>query len=371
MAQHGLINTTRPQKVTLSGPQQQYHSHQATIDRLSEEIATHRQRQEAITTRFMQEILPLEHQYLQARYDKAIRLLSFADKKSLGKYDREALFVWIDEELDELFHHPFNERLDLDALRRRLHDISNALQNKPTHDELSDFRQELREVFGDDRALGDDELAKMMDDPGSIFDTMQRLFGEATDADGGDFFDETTFSEEDDCSPQASPETMLKSAEITRMYKKLASQLHPDREPDPAKKAVKNDLMVTLSKARKENDIWTIVEMFRRHIDADYRFSDTELPGINALLEHRIQALKSELSDLNLPHSLPGMIWEKLGGKTERTINNRFKKHSEALQRMTAEQNQQRITLRSLSVLRLHLVPWRTELEQENAFLYY
>ncbi len=373
MAQGRLVNTTQEQRAPLSGPRQQYHTLQETIDRLATELSRRGQQQERVVARFMQDILPLEHQYLQAVYDKTSRLLAFAGKKSLSQRDRAALFLWLDEELEELFYHPFNDRLDLDALRQQLSALSDTPGNKPVDGDIDDFRQELRDIFGSDNGLSDDDLFRMMDNPDIIFDTMRPRSENTDETHDEDAFDDARFFDEHEPAPVDVdvPDIALKSAEITRMYKKLASQLHPDREPDPVKKAHRHDLMVTLSKARQQNDIWTLIEMFREHVEPDYAFSDTALPAINALLQRRVEELQHELADIAAPHTLPGIIWDKLGGKTDRAINNRFKKHASALLRMTEEQNQQHAMLRSLKVLRQYLIPWREELERKNVFEFY
>lgn len=84
MAQRGLINTTSTPQHQLTGHQKRYHDHQATIEHLQQDIARIRHQQVVIVARFMQEVLPLEHQYLRTVYAKTSRLLSFAGKKSLG-----------------------------------------------------------------------------------------------------------------------------------------------------------------------------------------------------------------------------------------------------------------------------------------------
>lgn len=371
MTQGRLIRTIQAQHAPSSGPRQQYQMLQATIERLTTEISRRGQQQERVVTRFIQDILPLEHQYLQAVYDKTSRLLAFAGKKSLSKRDRAALFIWLDEELEALFYHPFNDRLDLQALRQQLRALSDIPENESADSEIDDFRQELRDIFGSDNGLSDDELFRMMDDPDIIFDTMRPRPENTNETRDEDFFDGARFFDEHEHTPVDVPDITLRPAEITRMYKKLASQLHPDREPDPEKKAHRHDLMAALSKARRGNDIWTLIEMFREHVDPDYAFSDTALPAVNALLQRRIEDLRHELDDITDPHTLPGIIWDKLGGKTDKAINNRFKKHASALLCMIEEQNQQHAALRSLKVLRQYLAPWREALERESVFEFY
>lgn len=70
MAQRGLINTTSTPQHRLTGHQKRYHDHQATIEHLQQDIARIRHQQDVIVARFMQEVLPLEHQYLRAVYAK-------------------------------------------------------------------------------------------------------------------------------------------------------------------------------------------------------------------------------------------------------------------------------------------------------------
>lgn len=371
MAKQELVQSATLSASVLTGPQMQYQRHQATIDKLQRDITSQRQQREAVLARFMREILPLEHQYLQTLYDKTNHLLSFSCKKSLGKYDREALFAWAGEEFDELVHHPFNEHLDLNSLYRQFRDFTAEPKKTHSQADIDAFRHEINTVFGDDRGLSDDELTDMMDDPDRIFATLNRFFGEeSVDAEEG-FFDDNAHNHHTENTPHALPDTPLKSPEITRMYKKLASQLHPDREPDPAIKAEKHVLMVALTKARKANDIWAIFELYRQHVDPDFMFSDADIPAINALLLRRIQALQSELAEIKDPGTLSGMVWDKLGARTEKAMKTKFKKHADMLQRMMAEHTRQQAELRSLTVLREYLKPWRSELEQARSFSFY
>jgi hypothetical protein len=71
------------------------------------------------------------------------------------------------------------------------------------------------------------------------------------------------------------------------------------------------------------------------------------------------------------PGTVSGMVWDKLGTRTEKAMNNKFKKHADMLQRMMAEHTQQHVELHSLPVLREYLKPWRIELKHTRSFSFY
>ncbi|WP_413725421.1 hypothetical protein [Sodalis sp. RH16] len=391
MAQRKLAKSRPVTKSSTGDPQRQFQMHWETIDRLQREMATKQQQQDAVMARFRQEVLPIEHQYVQALYDKTLRLISFADKKTLGKYNREALFSWIGEELEELFHYPFNEHLDLEALRQQFLAMNTVPDDEPTQYEIDEFRQYVKDEYGSDGQLSDAELIELMMNPEKMFNTLDRLFTDAESIFDEDDYDYEDFDKaglhDDDAgydddygdgneaddgrtdqkidNAQQTLDGLLKSPEVKKMYKKLANILHPDREGDPAKKNEKHLLMVQLSKAKKNHDVWTILEMYHRYSDPDFHFSQAEIPAINALMQQRIKSLSAELAETENPSSLSGMIWEKFGAKTTRGIDNKFKKHIEKLHQLLEEQVQQRQQLRSLAVLKIYLAARRAAYEFE------
>ncbi|RJT37384.1 hypothetical protein [Rahnella woolbedingensis] len=356
MPQNRLVKTKPTPKSNLSDPQHQFQERWKKIETLQLNISALEQQQRCLLLRFQQEILPIEHQYLQALYEKTVRLISFAGKKSLGKYDRDALFGWIEHEFDELYHHPFNENIDLEALNKQLLAINKAQDDElPTQGEIDRLRHLLNETYESAQELTDDDLAEMMMDPEKLRATMEQLFQNTPD----DFIndDEMHGTENDNAADhsQSAWGGLLKSLEVNKMYKKIATLLHPDREQDPAKKEEKHQLMVQLSKAKKEHDIWTILGMYRLYVDSTFHFSHEAMPAINELLQSRIEVLNFELSQLKSPHSLTGMVWERFGGRTSKTIDNNFRKYSEQLREGIATETEIREDLRSLTVLKKYL----------------
>ena len=337
-------------------PSAQFQQLRLKIAALQRDIASQQTRQETLMTRFRADILPLEQQYTQALHDKIVHLLTFTGKKSLGKGEREALLVWIEDEFCELWEHPFSSQLDLSELRERILALfpQEDEPDGPTADDLDDFRQFMEKLSENGGDLSDEEIIRMM----------RSSQGQS---DGPDFFSDFEENYQEQASEQPSAAFSHKSKIVSRMYKKLAGIIHPDKEQDEAKKAEKHQLMVALSKARKSQDIFMLVEMYQQYVDSAFSFGSDILPEINVLLQQRVAILTRELAEMTAPDPLSGMVWDKFGAKTSRTMDKRLREHEQALYRMLDEQIRQRHELRSLSVLKKYLVPLRDQLAFERA----
>ncbi|MBS9426876.1 hypothetical protein [Photorhabdus akhurstii] len=349
-------------------PQQQFKAYWKSIEKYQLKIAKLQQQQDALFIRFQQEVLPIEHQYIQSKYDKTARLLSFADKKSLGKNQRGELFFWIEEELDELCHYPFNENLDLNKLTDHFSNL-NALKEHetPTPEQMADIRQTFGEYFDFNEEISDEELLDMMKSPEKMRATIEQRFQRESEH----FYDEYDAEETSDFDPAAEDQkkldSLFKSQEVSQMYRKIAKLLHPDREQDLDEKKKKNQLMVQLSQAKKDNDVWTIINMYHTYIDPTFSFNSRDISDINKLLKARIDILANELNQLKKSDSLPGIVWSTLGGNTSKIIENNLREHCKKLRQNIENETQQRESLRSLTVLKSHLAERRDafELQQE------
>jgi hypothetical protein len=73
-----------------------------------------------------------------------------------------------------------------------------------------------------------------------------------------------------------------------RLFRSTAAKLHPDREPDPALRDVKQGLMSDLLKARKTGDVMTILELYQEYVDREQIFSKADEKQLITALEHQI-----------------------------------------------------------------------------------
>jgi hypothetical protein len=89
------------------------------------------------------------------------------------------------------------------------------------------------------------------------------------------------------------------SQSVREVYRKLVSELHPDRETDPQERARKTELMQRINQAYGKRNLLQLLELQLEleHIDEQYLAGlDTErLRHFNAVLREQIAELKQEL----------------------------------------------------------------------------
>jgi hypothetical protein len=95
---------------------------------------------------------------------------------------------------------------------------------------------------------------------------------------------------------------------VREVFRKLVSELHPDRETNPVERARKTILMQKVNKAYKTGDLFTLLEMQRsleREDAADYAgLPEERFKHYNHVLEQQSQRLRSELSALVSPFEI-------------------------------------------------------------------
>lgn len=86
---------------------------------------------------------------------------------------------------------------------------------------------------------------------------------------------------------------------IREVYRKLASALHPDREPDPVERERKNQLMQKVNKAYANRNLLQLLELQLEleHIDpaALAQLSEDRLKRYNGILKEQVAELEMEL----------------------------------------------------------------------------
>ena len=86
---------------------------------------------------------------------------------------------------------------------------------------------------------------------------------------------------------------------LREVYRKLASALHPDREPDPAQRAAKTALMARVNEANGRKDLLALLELQLQveQIDAEHlaRVDATHLKHYNKVLAEQAEELRREV----------------------------------------------------------------------------
>jgi len=102
---------------------------------------------------------------------------------------------------------------------------------------------------------------------------------------------------------RAEEESRIKQS-IQEIYRKLAARLHPDREPDPAERERKTELMKQANQAYERKDLLQLLELQLQaeHIDQSHidRLSEERLKSYNQILKEQSEELQKEIAQFEL-----------------------------------------------------------------------
>ena len=124
-----------------------------------------------------------------------------------------------------------------------------------------------------------------------------------------------------DAAQQLNDEAALQASQSVReIFRKLASAMHPDREPDAALRQRKTQLMQQANQAYQHNDLLTLLSMQLdlEQIDEQHLagLPDARLAHYNQVLREQLAALQQEVADQALPYQmmLAMTIWQRQPG---------------------------------------------------------
>ncbi|MBM7456034.1 hypothetical protein HNR62_001914 [Oceanisphaera litoralis] len=326
----------KPKNTAKNSPAGQFQLLWEKIEKQKTRLVGQEKRVRKIVDRFNAEILPLEREQARTQYQLIERLLTFFSRKSLTQWQRDDLFHWIQDELGMLSTNPFIEDgLNPSQLLIRAEELLKQFYPQPEAPALS---QSERETIRGDlyRELGleidDEEIDLFINSPAEFMQRMMEKM-QANDQD----WPEEDHDQRDECfgdeekSPvdgQAAGKTLFQ-----RLYKQLAKKLHPDLEQDATLKAVRHEQMQQLQAARQDNDIYTLIELHRQHLDTDAlgQLKQQELDDINALLRRQLRALERQYDQVFMKDSMESTIWNRFRNVGRISSDQNFAEHTQAL----------------------------------------
>jgi hypothetical protein len=323
---------------------------------------------------FQTQVLPYEQEMCTQVQCLITTLLPFVSRKSLNERHREALLDWINQELNFIETNPFAMDVDIDNLRDTLQQQLLILAQRNPFEENAENLQQLalmlEEMFGDKLHLNEQELSEIARDPGKLQDYIECMHSQAEEESkfvdqDSDFHSE--YAEHDEAfehndqtghskREQLTLDKLFKSSELNKIYKRLATKIHPDKEIDDELKAEKQVLMQQLSAARKVNDVFTILLMYQTHCDeTDISFDDTTLLAIQKLLGERARTLEREHSQLSTPSTPEGMVWKQFSGRSKKATANNFAEFIAERQEITDNSHAMAHNITNLEILKEYL----------------
>lgn len=306
-------------------------------------------------------------------------LLSFIPRKSIKNAQREALYDWIQEELTIIESNPFNP-VKTDELRLKFNQaLIDAAEDDPCTDEISieqldQFRQELSAMLGEDLFfLDDEELMEMVREPSKFQSFITEFLQNREDQSRFEEDDEIDWEEDaffqDDfegfhyqergqtaSDDVAQVTALFNDKEMTKLYRQLAKQLHPDREHDPDKKAQKLLLMQQLSQAKKNKDPLGLLLLAQQYLpEHKLALDNGKIKQLELALKGKITQLNAEHQELKAGHDLKSIIWRRFGGGSKASREKYLNQYRYGLQDSAEELLEKCREIKTVKALQQHL----------------
>ena len=312
---------------------------------------------DSLFAQFQTKILPLEQQQGRQRVSLVEFLIPFLTRKSISEHQRDELISWIESSLDYLRSHPFLADIDHEDLQTQFNAaFATFMQSQDLQideHQIENVRMEIEHMFDGNLPLSDEEIIALIKDPSLLNQYLQRMDKELDDANDAQLnkepqsehssqhndpfedFSENDFKHDDaqQDAKQKSLDKVFKAGQLNKIYKRLASLLHPDKELDPAKKEQKHVLMQTLSTARKNKDAFTLLQLYQTHInDGEFGFDTDTLSSMQTLLREKLDQLDDELYHVKSSNDLSTLVWRKFSGRSKKQTENNFNIHVSSLE---------------------------------------
>ncbi|MBM7074386.1 hypothetical protein JQC92_20570 [Shewanella sp. 202IG2-18] len=320
---------------------------------------------------------------------KIERLISFIPRRTIKGERRDALYELIHEELDALESNPFwtgsTEELRKKFQNQIAADAQHHADKAPEPDEFETeiFRDMLEDMLGVDIDFEHEKLVEMMRNPQNIEQYLKDIAqshqekhadieDDPIDEDelDDDFFERAFnhFKQEESAPSIDDIKMLFKSSDLNKLYKKMASRLHPDKESDESLKKEKHELMQQLSKAKRDGDVFTLLQMSQQWLP------DFELDLSPSALKAMIRVLETKVKDLNFQHkrigsdsSLESMVWNRLSARSKKQQQINIQEHIDSLVDCQADIQECIDTLTTVKSVNAYLKE-RIEAERWNYF---
>jgi hypothetical protein len=283
-----LVETKRPRATSAA---------QRKFEKLNADIQTEKARLEwlkdvsvALGTRAQRELLPLQNQFDAMRKSLAIEVDQALPRFKLKRADVGLLKDWVYDLCDSLLSEAGRDPA-LEEIFARHGRSSWAEVEKARADEASLMARDVaEEMFGSEILDGIDES-----DPELLIRQIHARI--AAQHQSPKPRKQTPRQQEKQA--QRERDAAHASEGVRAIYRRLVSSIHPDREPDPARRIERTALMQRINQAYENNDLIALLALEREALGEatdPTRSTDEQLAGINRVLEAQRANLRAEIS---------------------------------------------------------------------------
>jgi chemotaxis protein histidine kinase CheA len=290
---NAIAISTKAGAATLSKAQKAFNTLIKKIDVRRKDLAAWEVAIPAYQTAYTERLIPLRDELLALKVRMVLQLDEALLQKGLSQTDRDTM--------SDLLLHLAGPLMDEQASDELKAAYNRHVPSAPDADSEADLahdsallREQFEEEFGID--LGEDfDLGTATPE-----DLLQRIHAQAQRQAEAD---EARRAKRKKTKKQLEKEARAEAAEkdvsqaLREVFRKLASALHPDREPDPAERARKTALMQRANQAYDKRNLLQLLELQLEleHIDA------AALAGLSEeRLKHFNQILKDQLAELDM-----------------------------------------------------------------------
>ena len=297
--------------VAIALPAQAMSKGQRSFNRLVEQIRVQRElltAWQAYETRYHQRLATEQaprHASLRAARLGLLRLLDEIvvgrlPGPKLGKRQRGKLLLWIPQVAGGLLEEAADA--EIEAIFDRYSDVSHAQSRKT---ELAEAEALFGQVLGEDAMQGHqaqtlDELMQHAAERVAAKAQAQQAAEQAEPARPARRKTSAKARQAESARQRQEAEAQQAGQSVREIFRKLASALHPDREPDPAERQRKTLLMQQANLAYARNDLLTLLTMQlqQEQIDSQHLASlpEDRLRHYNQVLSEQLAALQQEVA---------------------------------------------------------------------------
>lgn len=317
----GLQISSRTSGSALTPEQKRFNALIRQIEQARQALAAWQENLPLFHRTYVQVVLPLQNSFVTARREWVFALDALLGQAGWTRAERATLRELICDTAGELL------QLDEDdAALKALFNKSSEVDFDTDKRQDLQLMKEMTEIFtGLD--LGDSADIRTDED---LFQRTAERMAEAAAANDARRASSAGRRRKTAAEQRREAGVQLATQSVREIYRKLASALHPDREPDPARREAKTAMMQKINQAYEANDLLTLLEMQLQIEQVDARqiagASTQRLKHYNKVLTEQLAGLKAELervehgfcsefavesaSAVN-PHKLGGLIDER------------------------------------------------------------
>lgn len=321
--------------------------------------ARFRENLESLVQRVRSAVHPAELAAAQADKPLLQKLLTLGQRKSLAKWQRAELELWIQELVYEMRSYGLvDEALLNDLARYDAFRLGITLEDEeiaPPAEQLVEIieREWARhEAAEQEQRDSDKEFEKNseggVDDLGFDFEDLE--------LDGFDFgADFDGFNGKAGSEPVMPDAPAVTNEVVQRLFRSTAAKLHPDREPDAERRKLKQGLMADLLRARKQGDVMRILGLHQEYVGESQEFSKVDEQQLIFALEYNIRELENEQDEIIEQSPIHEMVYHRFYSDSKKNVDKSIAEHLAQVEKDQMIIERMVADIRSLKTLRPYL----------------